>query len=180
MNIIVFTGSNHSKGTSSLLADKFIEGAQCSGHNVIRVDAGREKINPCIGCYHCRSAKHLNDCVYKDVMTKHHHDLILADVVVFVTPLYFYGMSAQLKAVIDRFYAVDNQLKNAPKKAVLMFTAEDDSPNTGDALVNHYHEICNYLGWKDAGIIKAIKCAVRDDIEKTEYPHDAYTLGLHI
>ena len=50
MKIVVVTGSPHKQGTSALLADKFIEGAQAAGHEVFRFNAAFEDIHPCQGC----------------------------------------------------------------------------------------------------------------------------------
>ena len=102
-NIVVITGSPHRNGTSALLADKFIEGAQSKGHNVYRFNSAFEDINPCQGCNAC----HRNGpCVHKDAIEqKLIPELLKADVIVLITPLYYYAMSAQLKTVVDRFYS---------------------------------------------------------------------------
>ena len=53
MKIVVVTGSPHKAGTSALLADKFIEGAESKGHEVFRFNAAFEDIHPCRGCDAC-------------------------------------------------------------------------------------------------------------------------------
>ena len=103
MKVTVITGSAHKKGTSALLADKFIEGTKESGHEVFRFDAAFENVKPCLACEYCSS--HDSECVHKDSMSTLSENLIDTDLVVFVTPLYYYTMSAQIKAVIDRFHA---------------------------------------------------------------------------
>jgi len=50
MKITVITGSPHKRGTSSLLADEFIRGAEISGHKVFRFDSAFEDVKPCLGC----------------------------------------------------------------------------------------------------------------------------------
>ena len=118
-NIVVITGSPHRNGTSALLADKFLEGAQSKGHNVYRFNSAFENINPCQGCNAC----HRNGpCVYKDAIEqKLMPELRKADVIVLITPLYYYAMSAQLKTVVDRFYSHLRSFDG--KKTLLMATA---------------------------------------------------------
>jgi multimeric flavodoxin WrbA len=62
------------------------------------------------------------ECVHDDSMNKLNNELLAADLVVLVTPLYYFGMSAQIKTV-DRFYANNEQLMTSHKKAMLMATS---------------------------------------------------------
>lgn len=102
MKITVITGSPHKDGTSALLADKFIQGAKKSGHDVFRFNAAFEDVHSCNGCDHCGMN---GPCVFKDSMSKLLPELLVSDLIAFVTPLYYWGMSVQLKKVIDRFYS---------------------------------------------------------------------------
>jgi len=99
MKITVIAGSAHKKGTSALLADKFIEGAMEAGHEVFRFDAAFENVKPFLACEYCLS--HDSECVHKDSMNTLNKKLIYTYLVILVTPLYYYTMSAQLKVVID-------------------------------------------------------------------------------
>jgi len=98
MNITVLTGSAHKNGTSALLADRFIEGAEEAGHAVTRFDTAFLNIRSCTGCGTCEYGK--NPCVFDDDMTAIAASLKEADLVVFVTPLYYHMMSSSLKAVV--------------------------------------------------------------------------------
>jgi multimeric flavodoxin WrbA len=120
MKITVIMSSPHNNGTSALLADKFIAGASDAGHDVFRFNSAFEQVKPCLGCDHCmRGSK---ECVHDDSMNKLNNELLAADLVVLVTPLYYFGMSAQIKTV-DRFYANNEQLMTSHKKAMLMATS---------------------------------------------------------
>ena len=123
MKILVITGSPHKKGTSALLADNFIAGALEAGHEVFRFDTIFQVTQPCLACYYCRKNNH--KCIQEDDMELVWDKLIAADMVVFVTPVYYFGMSAQLKKVIDRFFAINDLLRSKPKKAVLLATCGD-------------------------------------------------------
>ena len=176
MKIAVITGSPHKEGTSALLADKFIEGAKTAGHDVFRFNSAFEEVHPCIGCDRCGMN---GPCIYKDSMSKLNPELLASDLVAFVTPLYYYGMSAQIKTVIDRFYANNSRL-HVSKKAILMATAYNSSDWTFNALTEHYKTLVRYMGWEDAGMVLAVGCGGRSDIERTDFPNQAYKLGLNL
>jgi multimeric flavodoxin WrbA len=110
-------------------------------------------------------------------MDKLKPELLAADTVVFVTPLYYFGMSAQIKTVIDRFYGINYRLMGSGKRAMLMATAYDDRDDTMTDLVAHFRTIVKYLKRHDAGILLATGYGTRRDIERTEYPERAYQMG---
>lgn len=178
MRIVVLTGSPHARGTSARLTEEFIAGAQSRGHAVTRFDMGRGDVHACQGCDYCQS--HDGACVFHDAMDDIRPALLAADLVVLSMPLYYYGMPAQIKAVIDRFYAINGQLMEKPMKAVLLATSGDNEDWTLAALVHHYETICRYLGWEDAGRVLAPGVHVREDIEKTDYPQQARALGASL
>ncbi len=176
MEIVVITGSPHKKGTSVLLADKFIEGASAAGHEIYRFDAAFEDIHPCIGCDKC----YMNGpCIHDDAIEEKLMSLLLStDMIVLVTPLYYFGMSAQLKTVIDRFYSHSKRLTN--KQSVLIATAYNSDEDTMDALTVHYEAIVNYMHWQDKGKILAVGCSSTEGMENTKWPEQAYQLGFNI
>ena len=154
MKITVITGSPHKAGTSALLADKFIEGATEAGHEVYRFDAGQQEIHPCIACDHCGMN---GPCIYQDAIeTEMLPHVLESDLVAFVTPLYYYTCSAQLKTAIDRFYSRAGQVQGGNRKSVLMATAYNSASSTMDALNTYYKALINYLNWKDVGTVMAI------------------------
>ena len=175
MKITVITSSPHRKGTSALLADELIRGAQEAGHDVFRFDAGFEQVKPCLGCDRCGAGT--AKCVQEDSMEKLNPHLLESDLVVFATPLYYYGISAQLKLVIDRFYANNSRLMGSGKKAVLLATCADGTDESMKDIVAHYQTIVRYLKWEDAGVITATGCGAREDIEKSDFPAQAYNMG---
>ena len=117
MKVLVITGSPHKNGTTAALAEQFIAGAKAAGHEVTRFDAAFKQVHPCIACEKCHTAD--AGCVFKDDMEELNPLLFAADAVAFVSPAYYYTVSAQIKAAIDRFYANDAALYKG-KKAVLI------------------------------------------------------------
>ena len=176
MNILILTGSPHRNGTSALLADKFTEGALEAGHRVFRFDAAFEDVHPCIACESCKDG---GVCVFTDSMEKLRPQMRDADMVVFVTPMYSHAMTAQLKAVVDRFHCFRTEMRNKDKKAALMMTAAANN-TLYEGIVGSYREMLRHLKWENAGMILAVGCPNREAMEKTDFPQKAYEFGKNL
>lgn len=177
MRIVVITGSPHRNGTTAALAEAFIEGAKEAKHDIFRFDAAKEKVSPCLACDHCRTK---GRCIHDDGMRELLPALERAELVVFVTPLYYFGMSAQLKSVIDRFYARNTALHGPGKQACLLAASYDDNDWTMNDLVGHYQTILRYMNWHDAGMLLATGCGCREDVERTDFVDRAREMGRHL
>ena len=92
MKIAVLMGSPNRKGSTSMLVDSFVNGATEAGHDCEVVDVCHADISPCTGCVACG---YEGPCVQHDDVEEVRAKLLSAGMVVFATPLYYYGMSAQ-------------------------------------------------------------------------------------
>lgn len=102
--------------------------------------------------------------------------LLAADVVAFVTPIYYYDINAQLKAVIDRFYANDANLhKN--KKMVYITAMADVTDNSAKGLITTFEGMANFLEWEISGNVVAVNCMNKTALEKTDCLKQAFELG---
>ena len=178
MHIVVLTGSPRQQGTTSLLADNFVEGAQRCGHTVVRFDAAFREVHPCRGCNTCQRG--VQSCVIQDDMQTLYPDLVRADLVVLVSPLYYHSMSSQLRMVIDRFRAIDSHLAGSGKQTILLMAGASVVPTVFDGAVATFRETARYLGWKDRNLLLAFGCRNREDIERTNYPERAYAMGREL
>lgn len=177
MKILVITGSAHKNGTTALLTEQFIKGAEEAGHEVCRFDGAFKKIHPCIACEKCHHTD--TGCAFKDDMEELNPILLTADAVVFVTPIYYYAMNAQIRAVIDRFYANDAKL-HGNKKTALIVTMADDTMESAEGAVISFQGMAKFLGWEIAGTVVGMNCGDVDALQQTDYPEKAYELGKHI
>lgn len=173
MKILVLTGSPRKNGNSNTLAENFIKGAKEAGHSIVRFDAAFKNVHPCTGCNSCGMN---GPCIFKDDFEFVREHIVDADMVVFATPMYYFGISAQLKAVIDRFYAINGQI-HRPKKAALLMTYANTSAQEAEPTKSHYKTLLNYLGWEDCGQIIASGVWPVGAINNTTYPKQAYELG---
>lgn len=178
MKILILTGSARVKGTSSYLAEKFADGAISAGHEVRRFDCALLNLRDCTGCGGC--LENGGECVFRDGMDIVKPAILAADVVVFATPVYYFGMSAQLKSTVDRFYSMNESLMSSKKKSVLLVTCADDTPDTASALVDHWSKVIEYFGWEDAGKLIACSCTEKEALVGSEYEKLAEKMGAQI
>lgn len=155
MKIIILQGSPNKKGSTSILAESFAKGAVEAGHKVERFDLAKMNIHPCIGCVACG---YEGPCVQKDDNQQIREAILGADMVVFATPLYYYGMSAQLKIVVDRFCAYNSSLHGKHMKSALLTVAWNADNWTFEALEAHYKTLVRYCGFKNQGMVLGYGC----------------------
>lgn len=175
-NILVITGSPRRGGNSDTLAEAFIKGATEAGDNVVRFDAGRKKIQGCTACDKCFSKGEA--CVSGDDFNELSLLAEKADMIVLVTPLYWFSFPAQFKAAIDKFYSffVAGR-KMAIKESMLMVCAETDDAADFGGVVRSYELICNYLKWRDRGMLLVPQVNRKGDIARTDALQKAERMG---
>ena len=96
---------------------------------------------------------------------------------VFVTPLYYYGMSAQLKTLVDRFCAFNSSLQSKRMKSALLTAAWNADDWTFDALEAHYKTLVRYLNLRDMGAVLGRGCGTPSMTKRSRYAQQAYELG---
>ena len=149
MKIAILNGSPK-VGNTAAMVNAFAEGAKEAGHEVEILHVGKMKINGCLACEYCHT-KGEGKCVQKDDMEKVMPAYKDADMVVFASPIYYFDVTAQLSAAIQRVYAIGKPAK-ASKAALLLSSA---SPNPYDGAIATYKGILAFTGIEDAGIITA-------------------------
>ena len=127
----------------------FKEGAEAAGHEVEVLHVGKMKIGGCLGCEYCHTRGE-GKCVQKDDMEKVIPAYQGSDMVVFASPIYYFDMTAQLSAAIQRVYCIG---KPAAKKAALLLSSASPAPY--DGAIATYKGILAFTGIEDAGIITA-------------------------
>lgn len=137
--IIVVSSTFRKRGNSQILADEFSRGARESGNEVREIALRDMDLKFCIGCLNCLKT---GKCVHKDGMNEVCEQVSNADILVFATPVYYYGMSGQLKTFLDRLnplYGGDN----AFKEVYLLATSAEDDKHAMDGAIK------GIQGWID-------------------------------
>ena len=122
--ITVISTSLRKNSNSELLANEFVKGAKANGNEVNIINLKNLKMNYCIGCLSCQKT---HKCVIKDDITKELlNDISNSNILVFVTPVYYYAVSGQLKTFIDRMNPIYNVKYKFSEVYVISTAAEDE------------------------------------------------------
>ncbi len=108
--VLVIEGSPRVSGNTDTLCDEFIRGAKEAGNEVEKIYLNQKNIHGCIGCNTCR--RNGGTCVFKDDAVELNQKILEADVVLWATSVYWYSVTSQLKAVIDRTFAIEDDIVN--------------------------------------------------------------------
>ena len=175
--VLILSGSPRNGGNSDILCDEFMKGAKEAGNEVEKIRVAAKKIAPCSACYYCRDNGGM--CVHKDDMAEILQKMIDADVLVFASPVYFYSIDAQLKAVIDRTVARWLEVKD--KEFYYIMTAADEdksSMETTLACFRGYADCVN--GAKEMGVIYGTGVYEKGKILNTRAMAQAYEMGKNV
>ena len=175
MKIVILKGSPRQGGNSNSLADQFAKGAAEAGHEIVAFDCAKHKVGGCLACNACGMN---GPCVQQDDFTPLREQLLEADAIVLTTPIYYFGVSAQLKTVIDRFYSINSVIGG--KKSVFIATMGNPDIHVGDPAKMMYDKMVTYLGWKDCGQLIVPGVWAAGDIKRTGYGQRAYELGRNL
>ena len=177
MNILILSGSPRKGGNTELLTETFAKGA-AEHHHVEIVSVRNYKVNPCLGCNVCFKNE-THTCAQKDDIAIIYEKMHQADMLVIASPVYFYGISAQLKAIIDRFHNPIRNSFNIQKMALLLVGAAS-LPELFDAILTEYNLCLKFFNIEDAGKVLVRGVKEKGDINNTDALNDAYKLGLSI
>lgn len=137
--VFVISTSPRKGGNSDTLADAFVRGAQEAGNDVEKVTLHDKTIGFCRGCLACQST---HRCVIHDDADMIARKMLTADVLVFATPIYYYGMCGQMKTMLDRanpLFPADYQFRDI----YLLAAAAKEDEHTVDGAVT------GLQGWID-------------------------------
>ncbi|MCR5306808.1 MAG: flavodoxin family protein [Oscillospiraceae bacterium] len=146
MKIAILNGSPRKENTAAMV-EAFRKGAKAAGHEVEVYQVGKMKIAGCLGCEYCHT-KGNGTCVQKDDLKKIMPAYTEADLIVFASPIYYFTMTAQMQAALQRVYCVG---KPAASKAVLMLSSGSDE--VFDAAITQFKDYMDFAEIEIAGIL---------------------------
>lgn len=174
--ILILSGSGRRHGNSEKLANAFIKGAAL--HNEItKITLANKKIAPCCNCNYCQN--HNGECAIHDDMQEIITALQNNEILVLCSPVYYLGLSAQLKTVIDRTYA-ESAIGRKIQSTILLFVSGKKDAYVSDCMINAYQQLSEYLGFQNLGIISAKGFEKPNEIEGSQILIDAFELGKSI
>lgn len=176
--VLILSGSPRKGGNSDILCDEFCKGAVAAGNEVEKIRVTERKIAPCTGCYFCKESG--GRCALNDDMPEILEKIIACDVLVLSTPVYFYSMSAQLKAVIDRCVAKWTKIAN--KDLYYIMTAAEADDDTMDATLAGLHGFAMCIdGYEEKGVLYGKGVYEKGEVKnRPELINIAYEMGNSI
>ena len=147
MYILILNGSPRESGNTKTHIESFRRGAEEKGHTVEIIPVGRMHIRPCEVCEYCHELKG-RKCRIDDSMISVYPSLKRADMVVFASPVHYFGFSAQLQALLSRIYCWHKL--PASKYALILRSGSSD---VFDGVISQYRGIVKYFKGHDEGIL---------------------------
>lgn len=174
--VLILSGSPRKGGNSDLLCDEFARGAIEAGHEVEKIRVAEKNIGFCRACYACKDT---GVCAIKDDMAEVLQKMIDADVLVLASPVYFYSVDAQLKALIDRTVARWLEVKD--KEFYYIATAADAELESAETTLNCFRGYADCVeGAKEMGIIYGMGVYEKGEIKDTKAMNEAYEMGKNV
>ena len=171
---LVLFSSPHKDGHTKKLLEAFLYGLKGKDWQVKSLDICKVNIHPCIACGYCQKA---DGCAFRD-LDEFDRDLRACDLLLIATPVYNLSFPAQLKAVIDRFYA-NNEALMGKKKAVFLTAMADEDQKTASGANASFDLMADYLGWEIVGRLNVGGCSTADDLHEEDLTA-AYELGKNL
>lgn len=176
MKVLIISSSPRKSGNSDVLCDRFAKGASEAGYEVEKVTLQDKKIAPCKACYACMET---HSCVIKDDMEIIFSKLVTADIIVLASPVYFYSVSAQMKAMIDRCLVGHKSI--AGKKFYFIVTAADPQHEAAEGTLAAFRGFIRCLpDAQEKGVIYGMGTWDKGDVYRHPSYEQAYKMGKEI
>ena len=171
--VLILSGSPRKNGNSDILCNEFARGAMEAGHDVEKIRVAEKKISYCRACCACRGT---GVCAIKDDMAEVLQKMIDCDVMVLASPVYFYSIDAQLKAVIDRSVARWTEVKN--KEFYYIVTAADEELSSADTTLACFRGYADCVeAAKEMGVIYGMGTYEKGEVKGKSAMTEAYEMG---
>jgi len=154
MKILAVLGSPRKGGNTEILVDEILKGARSKGHDAEKVHLYDYEILPCLDCRGCKREKFGFTCTLSDSMEEIYAKLESADLIIFGTPIYWYGPTAKMKLFIDRLRPYIASRKLAGRKGLVVTPSEEGAACCGP-LLQMFAMSFEYLGMENAGSLLA-------------------------
>ena len=178
MRILGVIGSPRRNGNTHILVSRILDGAKEEGAITDALFLDDLNIRECDGCHTCWKGK---QCSKNDDMNDVYPKIIESDVIVFGTPIYWYGPTALMKMFIDRFVyfnCPENRVKIKDKSAAIAVPFEEENPETADLIVAFFEKSLQYLQMNLIGKIIVPGVSRKGEIlEKIDILKEGYELG---
>ena len=185
MRFVTVMGSPRKKGNTAKVLAWTEEELQARGHEVARIDIMDHTVAYCDGCLCCQDAESGLGCAQEDDATAIFNRMIEADGMILASPLYCWGFSAPLKALLDRGVCLIKQPTGGDavhllegKRAGLLVTAGGPEEGNADLIVETFKRCTEYLGCEAKGSLVVPYCRKESElgpnvqVQARDFAHD--------
>ena len=173
-NVLIISASFRPNSNSHALCQEVAKGVKAAGNKAEVIRLNGRKIGFCTGCYACQK---LGKCVIMDDANAIVEKICKADAVVFGTPIYYFSISGQLKALFDRCVAKWPEPNGKPYYIVATM-AENMDWDLVKAPLQGFVDC--FEGAKIKGFLKAGGVYEPGAVKKTKFMKAAFDLGRRI
>ena len=175
MHITVINGSPRANGNTGIMVSEFQRGAEEVGHEVNVIQLMGKLVHGCLGCRYC--CAHEGNCIQKDDMTRIYQSIDSSDMLVIASPIYWFDLTAQVKAVIDRLYA--RVITGFPfKKMALLLDGSVEG--VFEAPIMQYKTLAKYMHLEDCGVIAIPNMNELGAMRNSPKLKEVYELGRNL
>jgi len=177
MKILALIGSPRRKGNTDLLVEQILKGSRTKGHTTEKLYLYDYTISLCVDCRKCKKGDYV--CCVNDEMQEIYPRMEAADLIIFGTPLYWYGPTAKMKLLVDRMrpFVANGKLKG--KKAVVVAPSAEGAKACG-SLLEMFRLSFEYLGMEFAGEVLAKAYEKGEVVENQREMERAYEFGCSL
>jgi len=176
MVVLALVGSPRKGGNTDVLVEQILAGSRINGHASEKLYLYDHEISPCIDCRNCKKGDYV--CTLDDEMQLIYPKIQEADVIIFGTPVYWYGPTGKMKLFIDRLrpFVASEKLKG--KKGVIV-TPSAEGPEACEPLIQMFRMSFDYLGMEFSGEFLATAYEKGEIRENPEVLQSAYKFGAN-
>jgi multimeric flavodoxin WrbA len=174
MKVLALISSPRIMGNTDIVVEKILEGAQTKGYTTEKLYLYDYTIGLCTDCRSCKKGDYV--CCLNDEMQQIYPKMESADVIVFGSPIYWYGPPAKMKMLIDRLRPYVEAKKLAGKRAVVVAPSAE-GPKACDPMLQTYRKMFDYIKIDLVGQV-LVKAYEKGEVTKSQKELDkAFELG---
>lgn len=169
MKVLAILGSPRGNGNTAIVLQAICDVLKDKGAKVELLSLGGLRLTGCIECFTCQKRRDRVNCPVKDDMKDIYPRILRSDALVFATPIFCWGPSAQLKAVWDRFYGLCKFGTSSYESLIdgrasaLVTTAGGDASDGTNLTAQGYRKLADFMRLRRCGELKLTGVGNPDD-----------------
>jgi multimeric flavodoxin WrbA len=181
-NILIINGATRKNGNTDIIINKIIEGSINEKIKINLIKLRHKKISDCIGCYTCYKK---TKCSINDDMKEILGSINRSDIIIFASPIYWWGVTGIMKIFIDRlyfYYSLPNKNLISGKKAIVVAPMNMTQDNYKTKIfIEFYNILFDNLDLVKINIFLFDNISEKGEVlNNPDYIEQAYTIGKNL